>query len=133
MATGQANAESEIIMNKTLKTAERTARPRSPPESWNGFSYSRNEAKEEIMIREKISPLKQIRKHCLECCGDSIKEVRCCTITECKLWQLRFGKGRKAVIRQKGEEFMEFFDVEKIKDGVKLGPNKEKSAQEVEK
>lgn len=39
-----------------------------------------------------VSPLKQIRKKCLECSNDQPKEVRECYIPECALFSLRFGK-----------------------------------------
>ena len=37
------------------------------------------------------SPVKAIRKHCLECAGSS-KEVTLCPIQECPLYPFRFGK-----------------------------------------
>lgn len=40
----------------------------------------------------KISPLKAIRKQCLECCGGSAKEVKLCTVPNCSLYPFRFGK-----------------------------------------
>jgi|GEM_PF-6729596 len=37
------------------------------------------------------SPLKQIRKHCIACSAGFPKEVRLCPITDCPLYELRFG------------------------------------------
>lgn len=39
----------------------------------------------------KITPLKAIRKHCLECQGGSCKSVRQCENTECRFWIYRMG------------------------------------------
>jgi hypothetical protein len=41
---------------------------------------------------QHLSPLKAIRKHCLECSGASSKEVSECIITDCPLYIFRFGK-----------------------------------------
>ena len=38
-----------------------------------------------------ISPLKAIRKKCLDCSCDSVKEVRLCLIKSCALYPFRFG------------------------------------------
>jgi len=43
----------------------------------------------------KPTPIKAIRKKCLECCGGSYKEIRGCMITECPLYPYRFGKRPK--------------------------------------
>ncbi len=40
----------------------------------------------------KNTPLKSIRKKCIDCCGDQLAEVRRCHITECPLWPFRMGK-----------------------------------------
>lgn len=40
----------------------------------------------------RITPLKAIRKKCLECSNGSRKEVEHCTIPECALYPYRFGK-----------------------------------------
>ena len=39
----------------------------------------------------QTSPVKAIRKHCLECAGSS-KEVTLCPIQECPLYPFRYGK-----------------------------------------
>lgn len=39
----------------------------------------------------RLSPLKAIRKQCLECCGGSAKEVKLCTVPNCSLYPFRFG------------------------------------------
>jgi len=46
----------------------------------------------------KTTPIKAIRKKCLQCCAGSYKEVRECIITDCPLYVYRFGKrpGREA-------------------------------------
>jgi len=40
---------------------------------------------------KQISPLKLVRKHCLECSGGNAKEVAECVIPDCSLYPLRFG------------------------------------------
>jgi len=38
------------------------------------------------------SPIKAIRKNCVECSGGSPKEARLCVHTGCPLWPFRMGK-----------------------------------------
>lgn len=39
-----------------------------------------------------LSPVKAIKKHCLDCSGGSKKEVRECIIQDCPLYPFRLGK-----------------------------------------
>ncbi len=39
----------------------------------------------------KLTPLKAIKKHCLECSGYEKKEVRECKISDCVLFPYRLG------------------------------------------
>lgn len=41
---------------------------------------------------KKLTPLKAIRKKCLECCEGSVKEIRLCPSTDCALHEYRLGK-----------------------------------------
>jgi hypothetical protein len=43
----------------------------------------------------KLTPLKAIKKHCLECSGYEKKQVRECTIKNCVLYDYRQGKNPK--------------------------------------
>ena len=43
------------------------------------------------MNARNLTPLKSIRKHCLECCNRQPKEVRECEIIDCPLDEFRFG------------------------------------------
>lgn len=45
----------------------------------------------------RLSPLKAIRAKCMDCSGQSFKEVRTCPVKSCPLWVYRMGKhpGRK--------------------------------------
>ncbi len=45
---------------------------------------------------KNITPLKAIRRKCLKCCAGSIKEVKCCHLENCPLWDYRFGKRPKS-------------------------------------
>ena len=76
----------------------------------------------------KLSPLKQIRKQCLDCCGGSVKTVRFCHSTDCPLWFLRFGKFPKTAIREHGKKFEQLFYKENFKKGARFSPNKEISS-----
>lgn len=71
------------------------------------------------------SPLKQIRKQCLECCCGSAKTVRFCHSTECSLWFLRFGKLPKTVIRIQGKKSIQLFRKENFRLGAKFSPDEE--------
>ena len=44
------------------------------------------------MSNKKLTPLKSIRVHCLECSNNQPKIVRECEITDCPLYEFRFGK-----------------------------------------
>ncbi len=46
----------------------------------------------------KLTPMKAIRKKCLECCNGQVKEVRLCQMKSCALYEYRSGH------RPKGEE-----------------------------
>ena len=38
------------------------------------------------------TPIKAIRKKCLECCGNHYSEIRHCQISDCPLYPYRLGK-----------------------------------------
>ncbi len=40
----------------------------------------------------KITPLRAIRKNCLECSNNQAKEIRECVIKTCPLYDFRMGK-----------------------------------------
>lgn len=44
------------------------------------------------MDKQKVTPMKAIRKKCLDCSCEQPKEVRLCPIDYCPLWAYRFGK-----------------------------------------
>lgn len=39
----------------------------------------------------KLTPLKAIRKKCLDCCNGQMKEIRLCTIKKCALYEYKNG------------------------------------------
>ena len=43
-------------------------------------------------MANKYTPIKQARKHCLDCSGGSYSEVRDCLIAECHMYLFRMGK-----------------------------------------
>ncbi|MFA6599827.1 MAG: hypothetical protein WC352_02450 [Candidatus Omnitrophota bacterium] len=57
-------------------------------------------------MSKNLTPLKAIRKKCLECSCFSPKEVRLCPITDCALYEYRFGHNpaRKGVGQVKAED-----------------------------
>jgi len=46
-----------------------------------------------------MTPLKAIRKKCLDCSAGSFKEVKLCPITDCGLYEYRLGKRPETVAR----------------------------------
>lgn len=44
-------------------------------------------------MAEKLTARQAIRKHCIMCSGDNVKEVKFCTVKKCYLWPYRNGKG----------------------------------------
>lgn len=60
---------------------------------------------------EVVTPMKSIRKKCLECSNYQPKEVRECYIVDCPLFSLRFGKNPK----RKGIGGNDGFGVKKTK------------------
>ena len=39
-----------------------------------------------------LTPVKAIRRKCIDCSGGSLKEVRLCQVRECALYPFRMGK-----------------------------------------
>ncbi len=59
---------------------------------------------------KNLTPLKSIRRNCIECSGGSPKEVKLCAIEDCPLHRFRFGKNpNRTGIGGKGfpKEFVE--------------------------
>jgi hypothetical protein len=77
------------------------------------------------MKMPRLSPLKQIRLQCLECCGGSVKSVRLCCAIDCPLWHLRFGKSPKRVIKEQGAQAKALYDKRNFVIGGKFSPDKD--------
>lgn len=45
-----------------------------------------------MIMKKKLTPLKAVRKNCLDCNAGSAYEVRICEENDCPLWIYRFGK-----------------------------------------
>lgn len=67
-----------------------------------------------------LTPMKAIRKKCLDCCSGQHAEVRACTIKNCPLWGYRMGIDPKVnnlpPKRVKSENYprsYRFFDTER--------------------
>jgi len=43
-------------------------------------------------FRKQLTPMKAIRKHCIQCMGGNFKDVRGCTDFQCNLFFYRFGR-----------------------------------------
>ncbi len=66
------------------------------------------------------TPVKAIRKKCLDCCNNQRKEVRLCTIINCAIYPYRFGRRPdKAVV----STIREFYDKKAQDAMVLLGKN----------
>ena len=75
--------------------------------------------KAEIAKKFKLpnqSPMKQIRKFCVEC-SETWKDAQYCFTVDCPLWFLRFGKLPKAFVREKGVKHARLFDRKNFGDG----------------
>ena len=59
------------------------------------------------MDKNYDTPIKAIRKKCLDCTNGSRKEVRLCTIIECPLYPYRFGRRPTSSIVDTINEFYE--------------------------
>jgi hypothetical protein len=44
------------------------------------------------MTQKRLSPLKAIKKHCLDCSGGSRHELQNCVIPDCPLYPYRLGR-----------------------------------------
>jgi len=76
----------------------------------------------------RLSPMKQIRKFCIYCCGGYRKSVLFCSDTECPLWYLRLGTKPQSVINRNGKKYVDVFNPENFKEGAKFCPHKEVSS-----
>ena len=56
---------------------------------------------------QKLTPIKAIRKHCLDCCCNSSNEVKLCQVESCALHPFRFGENPYRKKRELTEEQME--------------------------
>ena len=53
----------------------------------------------------KLTPMRAIRKKCLDCCNSQVVEVRACNIKNCPLWAYRMGH-RPTTDLQQGTDSM---------------------------
>jgi hypothetical protein len=72
----------------------------------------------------KLTPIKAIRKKCLDCCCGSSLEVKLCDVKKCPLYTYRFGK------RPKGEESIEEKDSEAETHSYVAGSEQEDAQEE---
>ena len=68
------------------------------------------------------SPLKQIRKFCVDCTGGQIKTIQFCCSLDCPLWYLRFGTFPSTYIKRRGKKVTHLFNKEYFKPGAKYDP-----------
>jgi hypothetical protein len=69
------------------------------------------------MKKNYLTPIRAIRKFCLECSGGSVKEVRECIIKDCLLYDFRLGRNprrrginqRKRDVEKNAELSREFY------------------------
>ena len=67
---------------------------------------SASEARKCINRRARIATSKSIRQKCLDCSGDSWREVQLCQAFDCPLWLCRFGK-RPTTVLQRTPEWLD--------------------------
>lgn len=53
-------------------------------------------------VAKRFSPVKAIKRHCLDCSGSSKKEVRECIIQDCPLYPFRMGKNPNRKLKKNG-------------------------------
>jgi hypothetical protein len=53
-------------------------------------SMSSNELQQ--LGHPRVSPPRALRLKCLDCCNDSVQEVRLCTAVDCPSWPFRMGR-----------------------------------------
>ncbi len=75
----------------------------------------------------KQSPLRQIRKFCVTCCGGHVKSVRFCHSVNCELWFFRFGRFPRTVVREFGKSAEQLFEPKYFEIGCKFSPDKSES------
>lgn len=51
----------------------------------------------------RLTPIKAIRKKCLDCCGGQSLEVRLCEAVDCPIWPYRMGTNPYDKRRKKQE------------------------------
>ena len=56
------------------------------------------------MAERSNNPIKRIREYCIQCVADQPKEVELCPITDCPLYDFRFGKNPFRAKREFTEE-----------------------------
>lgn len=56
------------------------------------------------MAERSNNPIKRIREYCIQCVADQPKEVELCPITDCPLYEFRFGKNPFRTKRELTEE-----------------------------
>ncbi len=57
-----------------------------------------------MMFVAKLSPMRAIRKFCLDCCGGQRNEVTHCTDPDCALFEYRLGKRPETVEKEQKEK-----------------------------
>lgn len=67
----------------------------------------------------KLTPIKAIRKKCLECCCGQRNEVRLCHIKDCALWGYRMGhRPKDDADTSETDASMEDFDDEVVHESI---------------
>jgi hypothetical protein len=75
---------------------------------WTVWNFRKGQIRINLLeMKMKPTPLKAIKKHCLECSGYEKKQVRECLIKDCVLFPYRLGSNpnRKGCTLKKGIRF----------------------------
>lgn len=90
--------------------------PAGHPELLNARKASLAVLQEQKRIRkemdDRLTPAKAIRAKCMDCAFTS-HEVRWCPVSDCALWQWRFGRKPETTMRKEPE----FLDADFVKRG----------------
>ena len=64
------------------------------------------------------SPMKSMRRFCLDCCCDSLSTIRFCCNNKCDLWFYRFGMRPETFIKRHGLKYSALYLKENFEEGM---------------
>lgn len=107
------NSEMSNIDVEALRGPERDSIFQNDPKGAKDFQ---SDSRSATCPPDEPSPLKQIRRFCLDCMGGSSMEVSRCCAYDCRLWDFRFGQ-RRATSAAKRPDLMDREAVRRQNEG----------------